>query len=219
MPDVYLLTEGSEGTVAVPDLTLTFLDSGVALDKADGDHVWSSPWDQLEEMSPVERSELPDGRSGVVIVVVERAGRRATPLRAGRRRTGRDGGDHSPPRRRRTGCGRRGGGEAGGLQGADCADRPCRPCHDDGAAALSRARHPLLTWSGQRRAPQLVEREFRRLVAAALRAVLDVAPRTKETGALGVQQDHEGLGDRVDLEAVVDRAMRWSLRGRRAPGP
>ncbi len=76
MPDVYLLTEGSEGTVAVPDLTLTFLDTGVALDKADGEHVWSSPWDQLEEMSPVERSELPDGRSGVVIVVVERAGRR-----------------------------------------------------------------------------------------------------------------------------------------------
>jgi hypothetical protein len=76
VPDVYLLTEGSEGTVAVPDLTLTFLSTGVALDKADGDHVWSSPWDQLEEMSPVERSELADGRSGVVIVVIERAGRR-----------------------------------------------------------------------------------------------------------------------------------------------
>jgi hypothetical protein len=76
VPDVYLLTEGSEGTVAVPDLTLTFLGTGVALDKADGEHVWSSPWDQLEAMAPVERSELPDGRSGIVIVVVERAGRR-----------------------------------------------------------------------------------------------------------------------------------------------
>ncbi len=62
MPDVYLLTDGSEGTTAVPDLTLTFLDTGIALDKADGEHVWSSPWDQLEEMSPVNRSELPDGR-------------------------------------------------------------------------------------------------------------------------------------------------------------
>ena len=59
VPDVYLLTEGSEGTVAVPDLTLTFLDTGVALDKADGDHVWSSPWDQLEEMSPVEPLRAP----------------------------------------------------------------------------------------------------------------------------------------------------------------
>ena len=31
MPDVYLLTEGQEGEVAVPHLTLTFLDSGLAL--------------------------------------------------------------------------------------------------------------------------------------------------------------------------------------------
>ncbi len=76
MPDVYLLTQGSDGTVAVPHLTLTFLDTGVALDKADGDHVWSSAWEQLEEMSPIDRSELPDGRCGVVIVVIERARRR-----------------------------------------------------------------------------------------------------------------------------------------------
>ena len=72
MPDVYLLTEGPEGEVAVPHLTLTFLDSGLALDKADGEPVWDSSWDGLEEMSPVERSVLPDGRAGVVIVVVER---------------------------------------------------------------------------------------------------------------------------------------------------
>ena len=72
MPDVYLLTEGKEGDVAVPHLTLTFLDSGLALDKADGEAVWDSPWGGLEEMAPVERSVLPDGRDGVVIVVVER---------------------------------------------------------------------------------------------------------------------------------------------------
>ncbi len=76
MPDVYLLTEGAEGNVAVPHLALTFLDSGLTLDKADGEPVWDSPWSQLEEMSPVERSVLPDGRGGVVMVVVERGRRR-----------------------------------------------------------------------------------------------------------------------------------------------
>ena len=75
MPDVYLLTEGQEGEVAVPHLTLTFLDSGLALEKADGEPVWESAWAELEELSPVERSLLPDGRAGVVIMVVER-GRR-----------------------------------------------------------------------------------------------------------------------------------------------
>jgi hypothetical protein len=72
VPDVYLLTEGQQGEVAVPDLTLTFLESGLALHKADGEPVWDSPWSALEEMSPGERSVLPDGRDGVVVVVVER---------------------------------------------------------------------------------------------------------------------------------------------------
>ena len=72
MPGVFLLTEGPGGEVAVPDLTLTFLDSGLTLEKADGEHVWGSDWGGLEEMSPVERSVLPDGRDGVVIIVVER---------------------------------------------------------------------------------------------------------------------------------------------------
>ena len=71
MPDVYLLTEGREGEVAVPHLTLTFLDSGLTLDMPDGARVWDSDWAGLEEISPVERSILPDGREGVVIVVVE----------------------------------------------------------------------------------------------------------------------------------------------------
>jgi hypothetical protein len=71
VPDVYLLTEGREGDVAVPHLTLTFGDGGLALDKADGASVWGSAWEGLDEMSPVERSVLPDGRAGVVIVVVE----------------------------------------------------------------------------------------------------------------------------------------------------
>jgi hypothetical protein len=76
VPDVYLLTEGREGEVAVPELRLTFLDSGLALDKADGEPVWDSAWGGLVEMSPVERSVLPDGRDGVVIVVVEQGRKR-----------------------------------------------------------------------------------------------------------------------------------------------
>ena len=75
MRGVYLLTAGPEGEVAVPHLTLTFRDSGLAVGKADGDPVWDSSWAELEELSPVERSVLPDGRTGVVIVVVERARR------------------------------------------------------------------------------------------------------------------------------------------------
>ena len=76
MPDVYLLTEGAEGRVAVPHLTLTFDAAGLALDKTDGEPVWFCGWDQLREMAPVERSVLPDGKEGVVILVVERSGRR-----------------------------------------------------------------------------------------------------------------------------------------------
>ena len=64
-------------TVAVPRLTLTFFEAGLALDKADGASVWESDWGGIEEMSPVERSVLPDGRAGVVIVVVEQGRRRS----------------------------------------------------------------------------------------------------------------------------------------------
>ncbi len=75
MPDVFLLTEGAGGRVAVPHLTLTFFSSGVALDKTDGESVWFSNWTELREMSPVERSVLPDGREGVVILLTERSRR------------------------------------------------------------------------------------------------------------------------------------------------
>jgi hypothetical protein len=76
VPDVYLLTAGSDGTVAVPDLRLTFRPSGLELDKADGEMVWDCDWSDLVEMGPVERSVLPDGKDGVVMVVVERRRRR-----------------------------------------------------------------------------------------------------------------------------------------------
>ena len=76
LPDVYLLTEGGQGPVAVPHLTLTFREGGLELDKADGESVWDCNWVDLVEMTPVERSVLPDGKEGVVIVVIERDGRR-----------------------------------------------------------------------------------------------------------------------------------------------
>ena len=76
VPDVYLLTAGSEGPVAIPDLTLTFRESGLELDKSDGELVWDCDWSDLVEMAPIERSVLPDGKEGVVIAVVERDRRR-----------------------------------------------------------------------------------------------------------------------------------------------
>ena len=76
VPDVYLLTAGSEGPVAVPNLRLTFRQSGLELDKADGELVWDCGWSDLVEMAPIERSVLPDGKEGVVMVVVERHRRR-----------------------------------------------------------------------------------------------------------------------------------------------
>jgi hypothetical protein len=76
--DVYLLTGGADGTVAVPQLALTLLPGGIELDKPDGEIVWSCTWPELHELSPVERSVLPDGSDGVVVEVVEkgRRGRR-----------------------------------------------------------------------------------------------------------------------------------------------
>jgi hypothetical protein len=72
VPDVYLLTESKDGRVAVPHLALTFLDDGILLGKADGESIWSAEWKELGEMSTAERSVLPDGRDGVVMVVTER---------------------------------------------------------------------------------------------------------------------------------------------------
>lgn len=76
VPDVYLLTAGSDGTVAVPGLRLTFRQRGLELHKADGEMVWDCDWSDLVEMAPSERSVLPGGKDGVVMVVVERHRRR-----------------------------------------------------------------------------------------------------------------------------------------------
>jgi hypothetical protein len=44
--------------------------------RADGEPVWSAGWSDLDEMSTQERSVLPDGGDGVVVLVVERGRRR-----------------------------------------------------------------------------------------------------------------------------------------------
>jgi len=74
--DVYLLTDGRDGRVAVPQLRIDFDGAGLLLTKADNEEVWSSPWADLSGLSTAERSVLPDGREGIVIVVAERNGAR-----------------------------------------------------------------------------------------------------------------------------------------------
>jgi hypothetical protein len=73
--DVFLLTESREGRVAIPHLQLSFLTTGIELAKSSGDVAWHGAWSTLDELSTAERSVLPDGRAGVVIVLVERGGR------------------------------------------------------------------------------------------------------------------------------------------------
>jgi hypothetical protein len=78
VPEVYLLTVGPDGagTVAVPQLILSFFRDGIEVDRADGEEVWSRAWTDLAEMWPSERSVLPGGGDGVVVTIVERAQRR-----------------------------------------------------------------------------------------------------------------------------------------------
>jgi hypothetical protein len=75
IPDVYLLTSGTKGRVAIPNLSLTFVGKGVELAKSDGVVVWRCTWSKMDELSAGERSTLPDGRDGLVVVVVENDGR------------------------------------------------------------------------------------------------------------------------------------------------
>ena len=91
LPGVYLLADsgladsgvaengGAEsggGEVAVPGLTLTFLETGVVLMGADGETVWESRWSEVAEISPAGSSVLPDGGPALQLLAVERSGRR-----------------------------------------------------------------------------------------------------------------------------------------------
>jgi hypothetical protein len=75
MADVHLLTEGGHGRVAIPHLELRFLRAGIELAKEDGNLAWRCAWGDLDVLTTAGRSVLPDGRSGVVVVVIEHGGR------------------------------------------------------------------------------------------------------------------------------------------------
>ena len=69
---VYLLTAGPQGPTAVPGLQLALDEAGVTLAKGDGTTVWSAPWGEIAELATPERSKLPDGGTGLVVVVTTR---------------------------------------------------------------------------------------------------------------------------------------------------
>jgi hypothetical protein len=73
--EVYLLTDGSQGQVAIPNLQLRFTDDGVELAKEDGELAWHCAWHALDVLSTAGQSVLPDGRQGVVVVIIEHGGR------------------------------------------------------------------------------------------------------------------------------------------------
>ncbi len=73
--DVYVLTDGAQGRVAIPDLELRFMDAGIELSRNNGELAWHCAWSALDVLSTVGLSVLPDGREGVVLVVIEHGGR------------------------------------------------------------------------------------------------------------------------------------------------
>lgn len=76
MPEVFLLTDDSGGRVAIPHLQVNFVATGIELDPGDGELAWRCNWEELEQLFTAERSIHPDGREGVVVVVVEKSGHR-----------------------------------------------------------------------------------------------------------------------------------------------
>jgi hypothetical protein len=73
--EVFLLTEGSQGRVAIPHLGLALSSEGIELTKEDGEPAWRAAWRTLDVLTVAERSTLPDGGEGVVLTVVELGGR------------------------------------------------------------------------------------------------------------------------------------------------
>ena len=119
--------------------------------------------------------------------------------------------------RRRTGD--RAGGPARPLGEVDAAvgqdNRLMRYGH---APAVPGAAQPE-RWSGERGSPEILQRKLGRLIAAALRAVLDVSPAAQEAAALGVQEHDERFGDRVDLQPEVRAPTRRGGVGVECQGP
>jgi hypothetical protein len=74
--DVFLLTDGTDGRVAIPHLQLSFDTAGAELAKVDGQLAWQCAWGDLAQLWTGERSAHPDGGEGIVVVMVEKGGRR-----------------------------------------------------------------------------------------------------------------------------------------------
>jgi hypothetical protein len=71
----YLLSDGSQGRVAIPGLRFELRTDGIELAKEDGDVIWHCPWMGVDVLTTAERSLLPDGSDGLVIAVIEHGGR------------------------------------------------------------------------------------------------------------------------------------------------
>ena len=50
---------------------------------------------------------------------------------------------------------------------------------------------------------EVAQREFGGGFPAALGAMFDVAPTAEQSGALGIEQDHKGLREGIDLDSVA----------------
>jgi len=73
--EVFLLTDGSDGRVAIPHLHLALSSDGIELTKEDGDLAWRAPWRTIDVLTTAERTLGPDGSEGIVLAVVELGGR------------------------------------------------------------------------------------------------------------------------------------------------
>ncbi|HEY5244904.1 MAG TPA: hypothetical protein VIJ60_04495 [Acidimicrobiales bacterium] len=70
--DAYHLTSGTPGPSAVAGCQLDLGRRGVTVRDPDGTPIWSAPWSAVTGLTAVERTTLPDGRTGIVVVVSAR---------------------------------------------------------------------------------------------------------------------------------------------------
>jgi hypothetical protein len=67
--DAYHLTSDGPGPSAVAGCQLDLGRRGVTVRDPDGTPIWSAPWSAVTGLTAVERTTLPDGRTGIVVVV------------------------------------------------------------------------------------------------------------------------------------------------------
>ena len=67
--DAYHVTSGTDGPSAVAGCQLDLGRRGVTVRDPEGTPAWSVPWTAVTGLAAAERTTLPDGRTGIVIVV------------------------------------------------------------------------------------------------------------------------------------------------------